>query len=370
MIRKIKPALFVLLMVITAFWTDSRSGANAQTNDPQARIELEQTTFVVKTWRSDGSHLTAVKGRLTFGERPVANAQLQADANGRNIQTGEDGSFELLVDRSLITQKLVRVSSLSGAQVDGKPIGKEEVNPILAASSAISVYHPIEVTRVEASDSEANMVRVHARFKSEAGDKISFFQAHKYRISGQVRDADGNPVENAIVWIDRDQGEGFAKSTPTDKQGRYEMYYWPEDEDTNLTVIVGERRYTLPEGKVLLLPRNTSVDIGIQLPKEGLVIADKSPALECTTTKGATYSGLLAGLDVPPGTSYSITIPDQYGRFVVKLPKEAWDKHPLFFETQLTKFIGQEKILKAGDELPYDFVQPQHTDPRVDAAAS
>jgi hypothetical protein len=361
--------MFVLVTVITMIWTDSRSDANAQTNDYKARMELQQTAFVVKTWQSDGSHITSVKGRLIIGDRPVANAHLQTSPLGRDIRTLEDGTFELLVDRSLIANRLVRVSSLQGATVDGKPIGNDE-NAILSASSAISVYHPIELTKIETSDTDANRVKVHARVISDDIDKISFFSADKYRISGQVGDADGNPVKDAIVWIDRDSGEGFAKSTPTDKDGRYEMYYWPEEEDTNLTVIVGERRYALPSGKVVNFPRNTSVDIRIRLPKEGLIIDDKPPMLECTTTKGATYTGLVAGLDVPPGTPYSVTIPDRQGRFVLTVPKEVWDKHPLFFETQLTKFVGQEKILRAGDELPIDFVLPGAKDPRVDAAAS
>ncbi|QHW29590.1 carboxypeptidase regulatory-like domain-containing protein [Paenibacillus rhizovicinus] len=395
MTRIIKAGLFVLLSLVAAFSPDSRSYANAQAEEHQAtehqatehqakqhqakqhqakqhqaHLVLEQTAFVVKAWRNDGSHLVTVRGKLTWSGRPVANALLQTGTQGRNIRTGEDGSFELLVDRSLIACKLVRVTSLHEARVDGKPVGQEAVDAILSASSTISVYHPIIVTEVEPSDKNADKIKVHASIASETGDKISFFQADKYRIAGEVGDADGNPIKDAFVWIDRESGEGFAKSTPTDKQGRYEMYYWPEEEGANLTVFVGTRRYALPAGKVLMLPRNTSVNIRIRLPKEGLVIDDRPPMLVCTTAMGATYTGLLAGLDVPPGTSYSLTIPDQNGRFVLTVPKAIWDKHPRFFETRLTKFVGQEKILKAGDMLPVDFVQPSQTDPRIVASRS
>ncbi|MFC5529818.1 carboxypeptidase-like regulatory domain-containing protein [Cohnella yongneupensis] len=368
MIKISKVRLFVLLAVTTALWMVSSSVVIARREVPLGRIELERTSFVAKSWQSDGAHLTAVKGKLTFGERPVANALLQADAQGRTIRTREDGSFELLVDRSLIARKPVSVVSVQEAKIAGKPIGNEVADPILSASSTISVYHPIEVTQVEPSDTDASRVKVHARFMIETGDKISFFQVDKYRISGQVGNADGNPVKDAIVWMDRDGGEGFAKSTPTDRDGRYEMYYLPEEEETNLTVIVGTRRYTLPDGKVFNLPRNTSVDIRIRLPREGSVIDDKPPTLVCTTSRGATYTGLLAGLDVPPGTPYSVTIPDRHGRFVMTVPKDAWEKRPLFFETRLTKFVAQGKVLKAGDELPVGFVQPGDHDPRLAAA--
>jgi hypothetical protein len=369
LIRITKSRLFVLLVAATALLTVICSDANAQIEVSQGRIELEQSSFVAKLWQSDGSHLTTIKGRLTFGDRPVANALLQANTQGRSIRTREDGSFELLVDRSLITYKPVSVVSVQEAKVAGKTIGKEEADSILSASSAISVYHPIEVTKVEPADTDASQVKVHARFMIGTGDRISFFQVDKYRISGQVADGGGYPVKDAIVWMDRDSGEGFAKSTPTDRDGKYEMYYWPEDENTNLSVIVGTHRYELPEGKVFNLPRNTSVDIRIRLPKEGSVIDDKPPTLICTTSTGATYTGLLAGLDVPPGTPYSVTIPDQHGRFVLIVPKDAWDNRPLFFETLLTKFVAQGKVLKAGDELPVGFVQPGNHDPRLAAAA-
>ncbi|MBO9609388.1 MAG: carboxypeptidase regulatory-like domain-containing protein [Paenibacillaceae bacterium] len=366
-----KARLFVLLFAAaTALLPAICPNANAQPESPQGRIELEQATFVAKSWQSDGSHLVLAKGKLTFGERPVANALLQAGPQGRSISTGEDGSFELFVDRSLVANKLVKVMSVDGATIAGNTIRREEADSILSAASAIRVYHPIEVTRVEPADSDAGRVKVHARFKIEAGDKISFFRIDKYRISGQVADADGSPVKDAIVWIDRDRGEGFAKSTPTDRNGNYEMYYWPEEEETNLTVIVGTRRYALPEGKVINLPRHTSVDIRIRLPKTGEVIDDKPPALVCTTSVGATYTGLLAGLDVPPGTAYSVTIPDRDGRFVLTVPKDEWEKRPLFFETVLTKFVAQEKVLKAGDELPDGFVQSVDHDPKFAAAAA
>ena len=369
MINRMKAALILLLAASAIYWAASRGEKDALAETPVAHIELDQSAFTIRQWRNDGSHLAAVKGKLTFGGQPVANAVLRSDAGRRNIRTEEDGSFELRVDRSLLTHAAVRVASVQEAKVAGKPIGKGARDEMMSASAAIKVYHPIEVTRVRPSAKEAGKVEVHARIVSETGDKVSFFRVDKYRIAGQVSDADGRPVKDAIVWIDRDRGEGFAKSTPTDRDGRYEMYYWPEDEETNLTVVVGTRRYTLPEGKVFILPRNTSVDIRIRLPREGTEIDDKPPTLVCLTSKGAMYTGVLAALDVPSDVKYTVTIPDRDGRFVLTVPKDAWERRPSFFETRLTKFLGQEKVLRAGDALPVGFVTPGDRDPRVVPAA-
>ncbi|XID92440.1 carboxypeptidase-like regulatory domain-containing protein [Paenibacillaceae bacterium WGS1546] len=362
----IKTGLIALLAASS--FAITRPEAHAQTEAPQGKIELEPSTFFVRAWQTDGSHLAAVKGRLVIGERPVANAVLRSGENGRSIRTREDGSFELRVDRSLIAHKTVRVGSVQDATLSGKPIGKAEADKLLSASAEISVYHPIEVDKVKPSATDPDRVEVHARIVSEAGDAISFFRVDKYRIGGRVTDADGSPVKDAIVWIDRDAGEGFAKSTPTDRDGRYELFYWPEEEETNLTVIAGARRYSLPDGKVFVLPRNTSAEISIRLPKEGTTIDDKPPALVCETSKGAMYAGLLAGLDVPPGVDYSVSIPDRDGRFVATVPKDVWEQRPPFFETKLRKFVGQEKVLRAGDALPNGFVLPGAGDPRVVAA--
>ena len=367
--KRSKAGWFVVLAAAALLSTGVSRHAGAPADAPRSRIHLETTSFTVKTWQTDGSHMAEVKGKLTYEGQPVAHAVLQTDRNKRLLQTGEDGSFDLRVDRSLLAHASVRVVSAEEASIAGKPLGRKVAEAVLAASAAMTVYHPIRVLEAKPDAADAGQVRVSARMMSDPGAAVSFFKVDKYRIAGRVEDADGRPVEGAFVWIDRDRGEGFAKSTPTDRDGGYEMFYWPEEEDTHLTVIVGTRRYTLPEGKVFVLPRNTSVDIRIRLPREGTIIEDRAPMLVSTTTPGATYSGLLAGLDGPPEGRYTVTIPDREGRFALTVPREIWERRPAFFETRLTKFVDREKVLQAGDALPAGFVAPSAHDPRVVAEA-
>jgi len=335
--------------------------------DSAAALALERDSFTLKQWKNDGSHMTQLSGTLKLGNVPVAGAVIHAGAGKRDIVTKDDGSFGLTVDRSLLSETPVKVVAVDQARSGGKPLDEQAAGALLKAEASYSVYYPIEIMRTSDAPGKEGEVEVHARIVSDPGDVVTFFQVDKYRIGGKVTSADGTPVKDAVVWIDRDEGEGFGKSTPTDAEGRYELYYLPEqDEGTNLSVTIGTTRYTLPKNRVFHIPEKTSVQINITLPSEGTVIDDKPPTLVSVTSSGAMYTGVLAGLRVPEGTSYTVTIPDKEGRFVVIVPKAVWETKPRFFETKLTRFV-EDRQLSWGDTLPAGFVQAKAGDPAVEA---
>jgi hypothetical protein len=347
----------------------SKSAAPAPSSPPVAqqhnvRFELDQSSFSLKQWKMDGSHLTSTKGKLLLDNQPVVGSILHASNIKKDIMTGDDGSFELAIDQSLLASTKVNVKSLEKATVSGKPLTEEMSKDLLAAGANVKVYYPIRVSKVEAFPQDASKVQVHGQIVAYNKDVVSYFQVDKYRIGGVVKDADGNPVQNAVVWFDRESGEGFGKSTPTDENGKYSIYYVPENEETNLTVTLGTIKYTLPEGKVFIMPENTSVEINITLPKEGTIIEDKPPNLVSITSPGAMYTGILAGLDVPEDTPYTVTIPDKDGSFVVTVPKQVWEQKPAFFETNLSKFV-EVGSFTWGKTLPPNFVKPGPNDPKI-----
>ncbi|TBL70497.1 carboxypeptidase regulatory-like domain-containing protein [Paenibacillus thalictri] len=331
-----------------------------------AQIQLDEQNFTLKQWKVDGSHITTVKGTLLLDNQPVTNGILHASSIKRDIVTGEDGAFALTVDQSLLADTQVKVKSLDQATFSGKPLTSEMTKDLLAAETRINVNYPIQVKQVENSPEDPAKVKVHGQVLSGSKDDvISFFQVDKYRIGGVVKDADGKPVQNAVVWFDRDEGEGFGKSTPTDENGTYSIYYMPEDEETNLSVTLGTTRYTLPEGKVFVMPEKTSVQIDITLPRQGTIIEDKPPTLVSVTSPGAIYTGVLVGLNVPKDVEYTVTIPDKQGNFVVTLPKQVWEQQkPAFFETKISKFVDNIK-LTWGDTLPPNFIEPSDNDPKL-----
>jgi hypothetical protein len=111
------------------------------------------------------------------------------------------------------------------------------------------------------------------------------------------------------------------------------------------------------------MPEDTSVEINIVLPKEGTIIEDQPPNLISKTSSGAMYTGVLVGLDVPKDVNYTITVPDQEGRFLLAVSQAVWEQYPSFFETKLSKFV-EEGTLTWGDTLPPGFFQPRVNDPK------
>ncbi|MCD9024129.1 carboxypeptidase-like regulatory domain-containing protein [Cohnella silvisoli] len=354
-----KAAVLVLLASALAGCTGSKSDNEAQ----DFQLKIDQSAFSLKQWKSDGTHRSIVSGTFMHGDQPVVNAILHAGNSKRDIETRDDGSFQILLDQSLLGRTSVHVISLEKATINGKPISQDLTDKGKAVTSAFNVNYPIEIISTAISAQDPNQTEIKGRLRADQTASVAFFQEDKFKIAGLVKDADGKPVSGAVVWIDRDAGEGFAKSTPTDENGQYSMYYLPEeDEDTNLSVTIGTVKYTLPANKVFHFPEDTSLNVDITLPREGTVIDDKPPTLVSHTAPGALYLGLLVGLDVAENVNYSVTIPDAEGNFTITVPTSVWEKNPTFFETNMKKFIEKDK-LQSGDSLPSSFIEVEQNAP-------
>ncbi|MEC0372008.1 carboxypeptidase regulatory-like domain-containing protein [Paenibacillus chibensis] len=348
---------------IVAALAVSLAGCGSGKEAPDAKLTLDQTSFPVKQWNMDYSHTVPVKGKLLVGDKPVESAEVKVGSNNHTVTTGKDGSFELLVDQSLISTVNIKVASIDKAKVDGKEIGEKESEKLLNTEIPLHVYYPLQIQNTTVNAKDSSKVDVHVKAQLKPGEKWPVIHEDKYSIHGVVMGADNKPAENAVVWITRDGGEGFAKSTPADKDGKFNMYYIPEDdEEINLEVGYNGVKYTLPPDKVYFFPDETSIETDIILPKEGTVIRDEPPTLVSKEAPGALYTGIMVGLDVGDDVKYEVTIPDEEGEFTLTIPKEAWDKWPTFYETNFSRFI--EKELKPGDTMTSDQLQkPAAKDP-------
>ena len=242
-------------------------------------LKLDQTALEIKAWNIDNSHMTPIQGKLLVNGEPVVHATIQS--NQRTIETDDIGTFNLLLDQSVISKTSISVKSLDQATMAGKPIADDVKAKLMSQKAEIQVYYPIKITKVEPATNNPEHVSVHAQAVVPASKDSSFpaIEVDKYAIYGLVKDHAGNPVENAIVNIRRDGVEGFAKSDSSNKNGEYILYYLPEEDEIYLNVHVGDKTYTFPQDKVIFFPEETSIKMDITLPKEGNVLQDYPPYL-------------------------------------------------------------------------------------------
>jgi hypothetical protein len=323
-------------------------------------LQMEKTNLPVLTWKEDNSNVQPVSGVLLINNQPVTGAQISYGLN-RTAVTDKQGNFTIRVDQSKIYRDTIRVSSLENALVDQKKLTDRQSKAILEQKSMINVSYPVQI-QDEQEQQDGNVI-VKAKIKTSTGSHFPTPVLGKYGVLGTVKDAEGKPVQGAVVSITRDSGEGWAQSQPTTKEGKYLLTYIPEDdEETNLRVSVGNTQYHLPEGKVYNLPEQTSVNIDITLPKEGKTIIDHPPYLIGKTTGGGEYRGVLVGLHLPD-SEYNITTPTEDGYFEITMKKEIWDKKPTFFFKDIQLFYDHK--LEPTTDTPKELLsQPKQTDPQ------
>lgn len=313
-------------------------------------------------WQTDGSHTAHVTGKILSDQQPVSGVKVQINDN-RIITTDKNGKFYFTVNRNILGTMSIHAINSDEAKMNGKSVEPSTKKALLALKKDISVEYPIKIEKVKTNAKNNNLVDVYARALLKKGEKYPNFTPDKYKVGGTVKDANDHPVQGAVVNLRRDGVEGFSMSTPSDQNGIFTMYYMPDaDTDHYFYVHYNGKNYTLPEYKVYNFPDSVSVNIDVTLPKDGTIITDKPPTLVTTTAPGALYKGTLIGVNVSKNESYSISIPNNDGSFVLTLSKAVWDQHPSFFEVGYSKFLEEGK--KSGDIVDSSFIpQPQTTDP-------
>ncbi|MEH7236435.1 Ig-like domain-containing protein [Bacillus sp. JJ1562] len=332
----------------------SQSQIQSQISD--ASLELEHYKFPYESWKVDNSHQKLTKGQLLVDDKPVVGAVIQV-SNKRKTTTDTNGEFSILLDTNMIGRDIVHVASLDEATIDDKALTEELKKELLSLEQELMVYFPIEIDKVEENKEDNSLVDVFAHAVLKENEEFPKFGVEKFPIKGTIKDANGNPVEGATVNIRRDGVEGFSMSDPSNENGEYAMYYIPEDDENHyLNVYVPSENitYTLPEGKAFLFPDDFGIKLDIVLPEAGTIIKDEPPTLVATDAKGALYKGVLIGLNTPDNVTYSITVPQRDGSYVVTLPKNAWDGNPSFYQINYRGFSEHE--INLGDTLPSDFI--------------
>ncbi|WP_075618746.1 carboxypeptidase-like regulatory domain-containing protein [Paenisporosarcina indica] len=329
---------------------------NKRNTDGEATLTLEHTEFFAENWRSSNEHHKTFKGKVLYDNKSVVGAVVQVSEKRKTV-TDKNGEFSISVDANIVEKDTIHITSLDDATIDGKKIDKKMKDEILSLEQDLTVYYPIKVDKVENNKENDSLVDVYAKVVLKDGDVFPKFGVEKFRISGTLKDHNGEPLVGAIVNLRRDGVEGFTKSSPSDKNGVFEMFYIPEDDESHyLNVYIPEKglTYTLPDNKAFYFPDDDGIHLDIILPEKGTTIVDEPPTLVAESNDGgALHKGVLVGVNTD--VDYQITVPKSDGTFVVTLPKDAWEKKPDFYEINYNEYY--ESILTPGDVLTKDILR-------------
>jgi alcohol dehydrogenase (cytochrome c) len=121
---------------------------------------VTQGGLVVRPWEAGSSNVERVAGRVLWDDAPVAGAQVVVDDYAVPQVTAKDGSFGYDADITVPLRHVVRIGSLRGATVRGKPL--THPRPARCTAKRLRrVQRGIRSSRVERARAEGRERRRH-----------------------------------------------------------------------------------------------------------------------------------------------------------------------------------------------------------------
>lgn len=275
----------------------------------------------VTPWDPDVDNVAEVKGRVLLGETPVVGARVRVGLF-EPAPTDETGTFTTLVDATLPYRYAVTVVGLEGATAGGSPLSEPDQAALTGATASIVVAYRMEDLQV--SESASGDVVVSGRVVLTDGSAVPSVRIYSYRLTGVIVDADGRPVEGAIVSTRTGDRDYWTVSSPTDADGRYTSFFTASDEAGNdpvpftVRVAKGDDLFEFLQEETVPFRRLQSAEMDIQLPPAGFAMALPAPR----SLAGAVYQGIVVGVAAggQPVTPLAARWPDAEGRFELTLP--------------------------------------------------
>jgi hypothetical protein len=277
--------------------------------------------LVVRPWQANSDNWQPVQGRVLLGGAPVAGARVSVDDYILPAATRRDGSFTYPVDVTVAARHVVRVVDATRASVNGSAVGEAERARLLAAQGGISVGYGL--TNLKAAR-RGNGILVTGRVQNSTGAAPPAAGLYTYQLRGTITDADGRPVQGAVVVTRTTDRDFWTFSSATDAQGRYTSYFPASDKAGNnpvpmsVQVAVGDTSYAHPFGVNVEFRQLSSSQMDLQLPTRGGRFAVPNPQ----PVAGAINRGLVVGASGPGGVVKPIQVrwPDARGNFSLLLP--------------------------------------------------
>jgi hypothetical protein len=170
---------------------------------------------------------------------------------------------------------------------------------------------------------------------------------YTYQLSGTITDADGKPVQGAVVVSRTNDRDFWMFSSPSAANGHYTSFFHASDESAanpvplSIGVALGAISYGGNLGTAANFARNKSSSLDIKLGK-GTAYTLGAPA----ATTGAIYEGLIVGVTGNGGVIKPIAEhwPDAKGNFSMLLPASVRGKTLRFWENQRQLFSASPQV--------------------------
>lgn len=346
----------------------------AQTPAPaDVDFGLDQSLIPIDVWDQGGANQFRVQGRLTLRGQPVAGARIALDAYVSPTATGDDGTFGLSGDKTVLSRLRVHVGDASGAAVGGSAVSADDQQALSSAETAIETAFPIMVDpRSTVAPGGTINGRITFSDMTSPAPKVALWG---YELRGTLFDEAGKPLANAYASVSDDEGETWAVSPVTADDGAYRLRFFPIA-GTDFYVRISAGDTFVGSGEALAFQENSSAQLDLVAATSSGTVRGTGTggAFEIKQIAGAEYIGQIVGLavgDTP--INAMVTWPDENGGFAITLPDPLPQGKLGFFETRLRFFTAetvQPGAPVAADIIlsPLDVRAPRNLPPDLSAS--
>jgi alcohol dehydrogenase (cytochrome c) len=298
-----------------------------------------EAPLVVRPWDPDSSNVQSVTGKLLWNGAPVAGARISVGGYVLPVATRRDGSFAYDVDVTVPFRHPISVVSLTHATVRGRPLSAGQRSALSAASGGFTVGY--EIDGLAAHAQKGGAVVITGRMRDMAGNSPPPVHLLTYQLSGTITDAEGKPVQGAVV-ITRTQDRDFwTRSSASDANGHYSSFFSASDESgadpvsLAVGVALGSTSYGGNVGTNVNFAQLKSATMNIHLGA-GVAYTPQAP----TSFTGAVYSGIVVGVSANGHVVKPLAErwPDAHGAFSITLPASVRGKTLTFWQNQRQAF--------------------------------
>jgi hypothetical protein len=267
--------------------------------------------------------------------------------------TGQRGGFATDVDITVPQRRVVRPVAVARASVHGRPLTAGQQAAVLHASGGFTVGY--RVAGLHASKQRDGSILVGGRLVGRSGQSPPTVHLLTYQLGGTITDANGKPVQGAVVitrTLDRDF---WTHSSASDANGHYTSFFAASDESGadpvtfSVGVASGGISYGGVTGVNVNFKRLQSSTMNIHLGS-GTTYTVLTP----TSRVGAVYSGLVVG--VVSGGRVVKPLAEHWpagnGAFSMRLPASMRGKTVRFWENE--RQFGSSFAAKPGGAVDLD----------------